>query len=211
MSQKNKGDSMSQNNYWLSLEDYKKDPAFKDKIKDEFLSSPLEKQEISQSRRDFLQLLGAGLALTSTSCMRRPAEKLVPYVKRPADVVLGEANYYASSYFDGSEGFSTLIKTREGRPIKIEGNEMAPLLNGTGLSPRSQAYILSLYDPERIKGPQQNLFNKDKSNKETINIAYQELDKNITQALKKGKTALLTNRIPSPSCQRLIKEFRVPF
>ena len=200
-----------QKKYWLSLEDYQENPAFQNSVQKEFLSSLPSEEGMSSSRREFLQIMGAGLALTSASCMRRPAEKLVPYVNRPADIIPGEANYYASSYYDGGEGFSTLIKTREGRPIKIEGNEEAQLLNGSALSPRAHAYLLSLYDPERAKSPKQNLFNEKKTNKETINITFEELDKRLSKEFQKGQTALLTNRIPSPSTQRLIKAFRSVF
>ena len=203
--------SKEQKKYWLSLEDYKGDSAFQESAKKEFLSYLPSQEKMSSSRREFLQIMGAGLALTGVGCMRRPAEKLVPYINRPVDVIPGEANYYASSYYDGGEGFSIIIKTREGRPIKIEGNEEAQPLNSSALSPRAQAYILSLYDPERVKGPKQNLFNEKKTNKETINIPFEELDKTLTKEFKKGKTALLTNRIPSPSSQRLIKTFLSTF
>ncbi len=202
---------MSKEKYWLSLQDYQNQASFKEKAQKEFLSPLPSKEEVGTNRREFLQLMGAGLALSSASCMRRPAEKLVPYINRPVDIIPGSANYYASSYYDGGEGFSTLIKTREGRPIKIEGNEEAKALNSSGLSPRASAYILSLYDPERVKGPKQNLFNDKKTNKETINISFEELDKNLSQTFKKGRTALLTDRIPSPSTQRLIKKFRSVF
>ena len=203
--------SEEQKQYWLSLEDYKNSPAVQESVEREFLSFLPTQEETSSSRREFLQIMGAGLALASTSCMRRPAEKLVPYVNRPVDVIPGSANYYASSYYDGREGFSTLIKTREGRPIKIEGNEEAELLNGQGLSPRACAYILSLYDPERLKSPQQNLFNEEKTNKESVNVSFDDLDKVIVEELKKGGTALLTSRIPSPSTQKLFKTFRSVF
>ena len=200
-----------ENKYWLSLEDYKNSPSVQESIKKEFLSSLPAPEEMSSSRRDFLQIMGAGLALAGTSCMRRPTEKLVPYVNRPVDIIPGEANYYASSYYDGSEGFSTLIKTREGRPIKIEGNESARLLNGPGLSPRACSYILSLYDPERLKGPRRNLFNDEKTNKETVSSAFEKLDQAVVEDFKKGSLALLTNRIPSPSAQKLFKVFRSVF
>ena len=168
-------------------------------------------EAISSSRREFLQIMGAGLAFAGTGCMRRPAEKLVPYIQRPPDIIPGEANYYASSYYDGGEGFANVIKTREGRPIKIEGNELAEPLNGMALSPRAHAYILSLYDPERAKGPIQNLFNEEKTNKESIGVSFADLDKAVVQEFKKGRTALLTNRIPSPSAKRLIQTFQSVF
>jgi len=197
--------------YWLSLEDYNNSNSFQEMLKNEFLSQLPSKEEMSSSRRDFLQIMGAGLALASTSCVRRPTEKLVPYINRPADIIPGEANYYASSYYDGSEGFSVLIKTREGRPIKIEGNELASFLNGSGLSPRASAYILSLYDPERLKQAQHNLFNEERSNNESVRVSFEELDKTIVEELKKGQTALLTNRIPSPSVQKLFRVFQSEF
>ena len=200
-------DKEIKNKYWLSLEDYKKDPGFQESAKNEFLSYLPSLQDLSSSRREFLQIMGAGLALSSASCMRRPTEKLVPYVNRPVDIIPGEANYYASSYYDGEEGFATLIKAREGRPIKIEGNEQAQLLNAHALSPRASAYILSLYDPERAKKAYQNLFNEQKSNKETVSVSYPVLDQAVVEQLNKASSALLTNRIPSPSSQKLFKKF----
>ena len=192
------------NKYWLDL----KQKEGKKSSKNEFLNPLPDEKKMQSSRRDFLKLMGAGIALAGTGCVRRPAEKLVPYINRPEDVIPGEANYYASSFYDGSEGLSTVIKTREGRPIKIQGNEQASLLNGEGLSARAHSYILSLYDPERVKGPKENLFNSTKTNKETINATYKKMDKKIVNELKKGKVALLTPRIPSPSTQEVMRAFR---
>ena len=197
--------------YWLSLKDLSGDKDFKESLHNEFVSPLPSVEEITSSRREFLQIMGAGLALTTTACLKRPTEKIIPYVNRPEDIVLGEANYYASSFYDGGEGFSILVKTREARPIKIEPNQEANLLNFKGLSPRAHAHILSLYDPERIKGPKQNLFNDKKTNKETINISYKKLDNLIVEEFKKGQVALLTPRLPSPSVQKLITSFKKTF
>lgn len=201
----------NENKYWLSLEDLSGDKNFKKTIKDEFLSSLPSIDDIKSSRREFLQIMGAGLALTTTACARRASEKIVPYVNRPEDIIPGEANHYASSYYDGGEGFSILVKTREARPIKIEPNDEADLLNARGLSPRAHAHILSLYDPERIKNPKQNLFDENKINRETVNISYKELDKTLLNSFKKGKVALFTSRLPSPSVQKLMKSFKKVF
>ncbi len=213
--------------YWQSLEDLapeeldkgpaasgsSREPLKTESLKREFPSPPLSMAEAGSgaSRREFLQLMGAGMALASAGCMRRPAEKIVPYAKRPPDVIPGEASFYASSFYDSGEGFAALIKTREGRPIKIEGNPEAAMLNGRGLSVRAHAHILSLYDPERIKNPRQNLFNREKSSRETINISWEALDKILPQEFQNGRTALLTPRIPSPSAQKLIGEFKQAF
>lgn len=205
------GDSSQNKKYWLDLKDLKKDQEIKAPAQREFLNPLPSEKEVSSSRRDFLQLMGAGMALTAEGCFRRPTEKIVPYIKRPEDVIPGEANFYASSYYDGGEGFSVLVKTREGRPIKIEGNGEASLLNGEGLSPRAQAHILSLYDPQRIKGPKRNLFNDKKTNRETVNISWQVADEAVQSELKKGQVALLTPRVPSPSFKALVQEFKKTF
>ena len=163
------------------------------------------------ARRDFLQFMGAGLALSAAGCFRRPAEKIVPYVNRPPDIIPGEPNFYASSFFDGMEGFSLIVKTREGRPVKIEGNPGENILNGRGLSSAAHGRLLSLYDPDRIRNPKKNLFNKEKTNREPLNISFQKADEAIAKELQKGQTALLTSRLPSPSARRLIKDFQKTF
>lgn len=199
--------------YWLSLEERlngsKKLPSG-----GEFLSSPLSNnggEKGDWARREFLQLMGAGLALGASGCFRRPAETIVPYVNRPPDVIPGEANFYASSYFNGEEGFSIVVKTREGRPIKVEGNWEGNLLNGPGLSPQAHGHLLGLYDPERIQNPKKNLFNDKKTNKETVNTTYAKLDEAIVSEFQKGGLALLSPRLPSPSTQNLIRDFKRAF
>ena len=208
--------------YWLSLEQWADDKTFQKMAGDrEFLNplplssgqagakgqaGPSASQEGLWKRREFLQLMTAGMALASFACVRRPAEKIVPYVRRPDDMILGEPDFYSSSYYDGEEGFGLLVKTREGRPIKIEGNKNHPLNQGK-LSARAHAHILSLYDPERLKAPQENLFNKDKTNREKISLSYAKADKHITEQLKTGKTAFLTGEWPSPSSEKLLKSF----
>lgn len=194
--------------YWLSLEQWSKDKEFQDLAgKDKEFMNPLPSEEEGLwERREFLQLMAASMALASFGCVRRPTEKIVPYVKRPDDVHLGEANIYSSSYYDGEEGFGILVKTREGRPVKIEGNKNHPVNEG-GLSARAHSHILSLYDPERLKNPQQNLFNENRSNREKIRAQYSEADKEIVKALKKRKTAFLTGEWPSPSSELLLRDF----
>ena len=195
------------NKYWLSLNEWFDDNNFKKAAQKEFVSPPLSEQGANTwHRREFLQLMGASLALASFGCIRRPTEKIVPYVKRPDDIVLGKANFYSSSYYDGEEGFGILVKTREGRPIKIEGNKNHPVNQGA-LSARAHSHLLSLYDPERLKDPQHNVFNDNKSNKETIRAKYEEVDQIITEHIKNERTAFLTGEWPSPSSQQLLNDF----
>jgi molybdopterin-containing oxidoreductase family iron-sulfur binding subunit len=199
------------NNYWLSLENYYQDPEMKKLAETEFLSSPLkEDKEEPWARREFLKLMGASLALSTASCVRRPVQKIVPYNKQPEEVTLGIPNYYTSAYYDGQEALGVLIKTREGRPIKLEGLDTYPLNEG-GTSVRAQASILSLYDPDRLTSPKKNLFNEKRTNKDTIAVKWEDADKAIVPELKKGDVVLLTGNYASPATKALVKDFSEAF
>lgn len=188
--------------YWMSLEQWRQDPDFKAFAEKEFMSSPLESEDGKDgwARREFLKLMGASLALSSFGCVRRPAQKIIPYLNKPADVIHGIPNYYASSYVDGLEGLGILVTTRDGRPIKIEGNTDHPF-NGGGMSARAHAHILKLYDPDRYTGP------KNKG----ANVSWEDLDKAVVEQLKKGKVALLAATCLSPSTQALVDDFASGF
>lgn len=198
-------------NYWLSIDQYMENPEFKKAVETEFLSSPLkDEKESPWARREFLKLMGASLALSTASCIRRPVQKIVPYNKQPEEVVFGVPNYYTSTFFDGQESLGVLIKTREGRPVKLESLTNNPVNKG-GTSIRSQAHVLSLYDPERLSGPKKNLFNDKRSNKDTVSVSWEDADATIVAALKKGGVYLLTGNIVSPSTQALVNDFTQGF
>lgn len=199
--------------YWLDMEQYSNDPAFWERAETEFQSSPLREDESNQggwARREFLKLMGASIAMASAGCVRRPVQKIVPYNTQPEEVTLGIPNFYTSSYFDGTEGLGVLIKTREGRPIKIESNPKHGFNMG-GLSARSQASLLSLYDPERLQGPKHNLFNEKKTNKESVGAKWADIDKKVVEQLNKGEVYILTGNLASPSTKSIIKEFSQGF
>lgn len=199
------------NTYWSSLEQYYQDPEFLKKAETEFQSSPLrEESDEGFARRDFLKLMGASIALTASGCIRRPVQKIVPYAQQPEEITLGVPNYYTSTYFDGSDAMGLLVKTREGRPLKIEGNPRFPLNSG-GTSVRAQASILGLYDPERLRGPQRNIFNEKRTNKDTINANWDDMDGKIAEQLKKGGVVVLTGALNSPSTRSIVSEFRTAF
>ena len=195
--------------YWLSLEQWSQDPEFQRLAENEFVSSSFSENGDmgGTARRTFLKLMGASIALSSFGCVRRPAQKIVPYVSRPEDVTPGVANYYASSLMDGSEGFGIVVTTREGRPIKIEGNPDHPMNRG-GMSARAHAHLLSLYDPERISGPKQNLLNDSRSNRDTIRTTWKKVDEVMKRQMSRGGVALLTGNMASPSTKKLIDELR---
>ena len=154
------------------------------------------------SRRDFLKLMGfsLGSAAILASC-RRPVIEALPYAVQPPEVTPGTALYYASQFFDGHEYCSILVKTRDGRPIKIEGNNFSGF-NGEGTTARIQASVLSLYDDARLKYPEIE-------NKKT---SWEKIDEQIISGLNKinsenGEIVLLTSSINSPSTTNLINEF----
>ncbi len=194
--------------YWLSLEQWRQDPEFKKLAEKEFLSSPLQSEEGQGgwARREFLKLMGASLALTSFGCVRRPAQKIVPYVRAPEEIVPGIANYYASSWSDGSSGYGIVVTTREGRPIKIEGNPQHPINEG-GMSARATAHILSLYDPDRLTGPRRHLFNEERTNFESVSVDWSAMDKEVAEQLKAGGVAVLSGSLLSASTQAVVDDF----
>ena len=156
----------------------------------------------TSSRRDFLKIFGFSIAsaAVAASC-EQPVRKAIPYLIRPEEITPGVANYYASTFYDGEEYCSILVKVRDGRPIKIEGNDLSPVTMG-GTSARVQASVLELYDDSRYKLPSI-------SGKET---SWEDLDKNIIDKLKKisseGKEiVLLTPTLISPTTKKIIKEF----
>ncbi len=156
----------------------------------------------ASSRRDFLKTLGFSLAAASivASC-RKPVEKAIPYLVKPEEITPGMANYYASTYFDGTDYGSILVKVRDGRPIKIEGNSLSPV-SQQGTSARIQASVLNLYDEARFKGP---LLNNNP-------VTWETADREISAYLdggkgKSGKTVLLTSTIISPSTRQIIRDF----
>jgi len=103
-------------------------------------------------RRDFLKLVGLGVAGTAAGCAQPPVEKLVPFLNPPTDILLGVPYWYASTCRECPAGCGILIKAREGRAIKIEGNPEHPVNRG-GLCQRGQAALQGLYDPDRLRSP----------------------------------------------------------
>ncbi len=79
-----------------------------------------------------------------------PVRKSVPLLNRPDDIIPGVANYYASTYVSNGDVIPVVVKQREGRPIKVEGNSLSSLTNG-GTSARVQASVLDLYDTSRLR------------------------------------------------------------
>src|ERR1700744_4036083 len=195
----------SNKKYWKGLEELNNEPEFVEKNKHEF-AEPIPIEEVLSSgglmaktpRRDFLKALGFGVgAVTLAACQKVPVHKSIPYLIKPEEVTPGIANYYVSTY----DGHAILVKTREGRPIKIEGTP-ADLLSKGGLSSQAQASVLDLYDTNRLRNPVLN------GNDATWN----EIDafiKNELTAIKAGgkKIAIISSTVNSPSTLAVINDF----
>lgn len=134
--------------YWRSLEELADTKEFRQMIRKNFPSSAAEFID-SMSRRRFLKLMGASLALAGVSgCSTKPSETIVPYVEKPEELTLGRPLFYSTAMSLGSAAIGLLVEQREGRPIKVEGNPSHPnSLGSTDVF--SQASLLTLYDPDR--------------------------------------------------------------
>jgi MoCo/4Fe-4S cofactor protein with predicted Tat translocation signal len=134
--------------FWKSLEEWSQSPEFLPYLHREFPEYASE-WDGGISRRRFLRLMGASLALAGlTACSRQPQEKLVPYARRPEEIIPGKPLFYATTFPHRGYGKGVLVRTEMGRPIKIEGNPDHPAsLGATDIF--MQASILGLYDPDR--------------------------------------------------------------
>lgn len=137
--------------YWRSLDQLENSPDFKEFLHREFPQGASEFDN-SWSRRSFLTLMGASVALAGLAGCRRPVDKIVPYVTQPEEITPGMPNYYATAMPFGQNALGLLVKSINGRPIKIEGNPEHGSTRGSS-SVLMQAEILNLYDPDRSRIP----------------------------------------------------------
>jgi molybdopterin-containing oxidoreductase family iron-sulfur binding subunit len=135
---------------WRSLDDLAGDPAYRALVEREFPEHADEM--LAPSRRDFLRLMGASVALAGmTACRRWPAETIVPFAHLPEGYVPGSTLRYATSFDLGGAATGLLVTSYDGRPIKVEGNPSHPSSLGA-TDPYAQATVLQLYDPDRSTG-----------------------------------------------------------
>ena len=189
--------------YWRGLPELHNSPEFQEQQKnefaealpmDEFLSSD-ETSSKGSSRRDFLKVMGFSTAAVALAACETPVNRSIPYVVKPEEVTPGVANFYATTFYDGHDFSAILVKTREGRPIKVESNDMAQSHNGTNA--RIQASVLGLYDGARLRGPLVK----------GQDATWKAADDAVATALKGGNVRILTSTIISPSTKAVIAEF----
>ncbi len=136
--------------YWRSLDELAETPEFAEFLAQEF-PSQADQWPQTLDRRRFLQLMGASFALAGLgACTRQPLEEMVPFVRRPEDVVPGRPQYFASAHTFQGYARGVLVESHDGRPTKIEGNPDHPASLGS-TDRFAQAAILDLYDPDRAR------------------------------------------------------------
>ena len=198
--------------YWTGIEDLANTPVAQ-KLKEnefaaevpsstEFLGDKESLESSSTSRRDFLKYLGFSTAAATLAACESPVVESIPYVIKPDSVIPGLPNYYATSYFDGNDYASILVKTREGRPIKVEPNTDAKFNASTNA--RVQASVLDLYDSNRLKAPMA------KGQETSWTSVLEEVKGELLKADGK-EVVLLTSTIISPSTLALITKFGEQF
>lgn len=184
--------------YWKGLEQLTNDSEFVKNAEREFPDYlPVNGSEEGSSRRDFLKLMGFSLAAASLAACEAPVRKAIPYVNKPVDVNPSIPNYYASTFASGGEYASIVVKTREGRPIKIDGNELSPINKG-GISAIVEASVLSLYDKQRLAGPH---VNGQKSDWATLDGAVK------SKLPTAGVVKIVSNTVLSPSTEKALQQF----
>ncbi len=201
----------SNKKYWKSVEELNENSSIVEALKqnefveeiptDEFLGNKEALDGSSTTRRDFIKYVGFSTAAATLAACEGPVIKSIPYVIQPEEIIPGVANYYATTIADGYDFASVLVKTREGRPIKIQRNTLA-IANG-GANARVNASVLGLYDSLRVQSPR----------KDGVTITWDDLDIDVVQKLNSLKDSgkdvvLFTQTFASPSTSRLISEFK---
>lgn len=197
----------SNKKYWKSVEELNENSSIVETLRnnefveeiptEQFLSDKEALSESGTSRRDFLKYVGFSTAAATLAACEGPVHKSIPYVVQPEQIIPGVWDMYATTYFDGFDFANLLIKTREGRPIKVENNTIAGAKFAANA--RVHASVLSMYDSMRIKEPK--IAGKPAS--------WAQVDAKVKSSLAEaaGKVVLLTNTLASPSTEKLIAEF----
>ena len=191
--------SQSGKEYWRSVEEFVDAPEFEEFVAREY-PHEIEEWDNSLSRRNFVKVMGASLALAGLSgCVIQPPEKIVPYVKSPEGMLPGKPNFFATAMSIGGVATGLLAKSFEGRPVKVEGNPDHPGSRGS-TDVLAQASILGMYDPDRS---QEVTYRGNPKNWETF---MSELRGAVEENRKDGGAGIrfLTETVTSPT---LIDQF----
>ena len=194
--------------YWKSIDQLDQDNPivakleqneFSEKLPEDFKKDDSKVEDSSSSRRDFLKYVGFTTAAATVAACEGPVIKSVPYVIQPEQIRPGVANFYATAIADGYDFASLLVKTREGRPIKIESNPDSPILGSA--NGRVHASVLSMYDSLRLKSPK---LNQSDINWGSFMLQFKEKLRLLNSGNK--PLILLTQTFASPTTQDLINK-----
>jgi molybdopterin-containing oxidoreductase family iron-sulfur binding subunit len=191
-------------NYWRSLDELADTQEFRDLVSREF-PSLLPEALSAASRRGFLKLMGASLALAGLAGCRWPRETILPFSQRPEGRVPGEPVEYATALDLGGHGHGLLVTSYDGRPIKTDGNPTHTISAGKS-DAWTQASILELYDPDRSRV----LVRRDGS--EPIQPSWSEFEQQVAgwrkdwRAKRGAGLRILSHGVGSPSVRRLRAE-----
>lgn len=136
-----------------------------------------QEKKLSVDRRDFMRLFSASAMAASAACVRRPVEKAIPYVDQPIDQIPGVPTYYASTV----DGVGVVVKTREGRPVFLEGNPQHPLSQGSASS-FAMSELQALYHPDRRKAPKVRY-----GENRVSDVSWQDVDSRLGKKLQDAK------------------------
>ncbi len=204
----------SNKKYWKSVEELNENSSIVETLRNNEFVEPIpvedflgDKESLSSSsttRRDFLKYVGFSTAAASLAACEGPVVKSIPYVVQPEEIIPGVADYYATTMADGFDFANILIKTREGRPIKVENNNLEGAR--TGANARVHASVLSLYDSLRLKSPK--IAGKD--------ATWADVNAKVKASLedakaKGGNVVVLTNTMASPSTDALLASFMAKY
>jgi MoCo/4Fe-4S cofactor protein with predicted Tat translocation signal len=200
----------SNKKYWKSVEELNENSSIVETLRnnefveeiptDEFLADATTLATSSTTRRDFLKYVGFSTAAATLAACEGPVHRSIPYVVQPEEIIPGVADFYATTIADGFDFANILVKTREGRPIKIENNKLAGA--HFHANARVHASVLSLYDNMRLKNP------KVAGKEATWDEANTKIKASLADAKAKGgKVVLLTNTSASPATDKLIAQF----
>ncbi len=191
--------------YWLSLEE--KDAPATQWEQPEFEQSVNEmaRERKGVTRRDFFKFMGAGAVMVGAAC-RRPAEQIVPAVIQAPEYTPGIGQQYATTAPDGS---GIVVRTREGRPVKIAGNPDHPLTLG-GATACTIASLMDLYDPDRLRKPVRIVKTKAGATLKKVGDEA-SITAEIRSKLKEGDFVLLTGPVDGPATRSLIADFLKEF
>src|SRR6202000_1747547 len=202
--------NMSDKKYWQSFGERNNSEAFQKSTENEFDESlPLEGLDgkglldAKHPRRDFLKYLGFGpAAATLAASCEMPVRHVVPYLNKPDNLIPGVADYYATTFTVGGDVIPVVAKVRDGRPIKLEGNKVSSLGQGT-TGARVQASVLDLYDTARLRFPVQIVDGKAQEVS-----TFEAFDKMEDAGLMSATPlVLLTGTLTSPTSNQIITEF----